>query len=166
VIDKKKKETTLDNPDNLLGNVESTPTVPLDEIFKLRAVNGLPIRKIAQLVQMPKSTVHDYITRHNIPSQRALEAFKATRSDRFATIQRDIAESIGQDDYKKASLVQKTTAIATLYDKERLGRDQSTENVAMSIDDMDAETIAVMRKLARMVPDMLDEAEEAEDGGE
>lgn len=157
--DKETKETTLDNPDNFPGSTDSTTSVPIDEIFKLRAINGLPVRKIAKLVGMPKSTVHDYITRHNIPSQKALEAFKATRPDRFATIQRDIAESIGQDDYKKASLVQKTTAIATLYDKERLERGQSTKNVAMTIDDIPEADRRVLEKLARMAPQMLMEAE-------
>ena len=56
-------------------------------------------------------------------------SFKEFRADMLADHQRDILLSITLEDHKKASLLQKVTAMGILYDKERLERDQSTSNI-------------------------------------
>lgn len=123
---------------------EQSDPCPLDMIFQLRTVNGLSERQIAKMVGKSKTTVHYWIKKHNIPDKAALQAFKATRGDRFAAIQKEIAENIDLDDIKKASLLQKSTTICQLYDKERLERDLSTSNVSvLTTKDYDAELDAL-----------------------
>ena len=160
-------EDTPDKSDTTPARLPDKPrgaTTDKEELFRLRSMRGFSVRKIAQILGIPKSTVHDDLVRYNIPSDRELEAFKDTRADRFAAIQRDISSSIGQDDYKKATLVQKTTAIGTLYDKERLERGQSTGNIALSIDDMSIADQAALRKLADKLPEMILESEPVKEG--
>jgi len=58
-----------------------------------------------------------------------LHNYKANRADMFATIQSQLLNNIVPDDIKKASLSQKVIATGILYDKERLERDLSTQNI-------------------------------------
>jgi hypothetical protein len=57
--------------------------------------------------------------------------------DILAGIQDRVLLSITDEDIKRASLLQRTTAVAQLYDKERLELDLSTANVSIHQDILD-----------------------------
>lgn len=59
--------------------------------------------------------------------------FKAKRADLFADLQLKAMAQITADKLSKASIQQLSTFIGTMYDKERLENNQSTENVAHKV---------------------------------
>ena len=59
--------------------------------------------------------------------------FKAKRADLFADLQLKAMGQITADKLSKASIQQLSTFIGTMYDKERLENNQSTENVAHKV---------------------------------
>ena len=107
------------------------PKVSVEQVFKLRTVNGLSERQIAKMLGVTKNAIHYHIVKHDIPSKNDLEAFRNGRGDLFANMQRNIANSIDLETIKSASFLQRMTAIGVAYDKERLERDLSTNNVSV-----------------------------------
>ena len=106
----------------------------------------LTTREIGTLVDCDYSHVSRVLTKYGL-NEANLTEYKKNRADIFAGIQGKILESINDDDIKKASLMQKSTAMAVLYDKERLERGESTQNVLSIHGD-----IAEMKRL-RMAQD-------------
>ena len=145
------------NPSGVAVNIDR------DELFKLRVSKELAVPDIAKLLRIGQTTVYDYLKKWEIPSPSALKAFKKTRSDQLADNQRRIQAKVTDKKLTDSNLNQLVMAQAKYYDMERLENDLSTANLAVKqggIDDMDPETIKVMRKLARLVPEMLDETED------
>jgi len=124
-------ETALDIIDDTDQDIVSLPPIDRDKLFNLRATKGLSLSEIGKLTDVPKSTVFYYVKRWNIPTSKQLSRFKDNRADLFADQQRRIADTIDDECIKKASLVQRSTTICQFYDKERLERDLSTNNVSV-----------------------------------
>ncbi|MBW2600022.1 MAG: hypothetical protein JRC60_08130 [Deltaproteobacteria bacterium] len=84
----------------------------------------------------------------------ATNNYKKHRADTFANMGSRLINSFTPGDIKKMSGLQKATAVGIFYDKERLERDLSTDNVShdVLISDMDdkrrAYDLAVKAQLA------------------
>jgi len=61
--------------------------------------------------------------------EQETEDYKAHRADIFANLQHRLISSITQDDIKKTPTGSRILAVAQLYDKERLERGLSTQNI-------------------------------------
>ena len=139
------------------------------DIAKLReyiTVKGLSERQAAKIMDTTKETVRYHIIKHGIPRKYELDDYKSNKADILAGKQQKLISNITPDRIEKANLRDIVWTFGVLYDKERLERGQSTGNIALSIDDMSATDQAALRKLADMVPDILREAEDAEQEGE
>ncbi len=76
-----------------------------------------------------------------------LETFKQNRADLLAAKQKIILESMTQEQIDKIPPGSRPTAFGILYDKERLERGQSTENVIV----VDPARATELRDIARQV---------------
>lgn len=112
VPEKRAKNTPITN---LLDQVSRNPNLTTRELGKL---NGIDHSAVVRLFQ-----------RHGIERERT-EEYKGNRADFLAGLQEKIVSRITDEDIQKASLRDKVIAAATLYDKERLERGQSTVNLA------------------------------------
>ena len=104
--------------------------IPLDVIIDY-IDSGLSNQETAKLVGCSKQNISARLQTAGI-KPNYLTKFKNHRADIIAAYQYKILNSLSDKDYKKASLVQKTTAFGTLYDKERLERGETTENIAFA----------------------------------
>ena len=90
----------------------------------------LSTREIGKLADCDHSHVVRVLARYGI-EQQELEQYKDKRSDIFAGIQNRILKSVTDAEIQKASLQVKAMAFGVLFDKERLERGQSTDNVSI-----------------------------------
>ncbi len=116
--------------------------IPIESIIELRK-KSLSTRQIAKILGCDHSNIVRRLNAYKAELQ-GIEPFKRNRADIFALVQAKIINNITDNDIAKASLLQKATSVAVLYDKERLERGQSTENIAYSstitrIDDRSSE---------------------------
>ena len=120
----------LDTVTTLPPPQPNTPkAIPLESIIELYQ-KGLSTRQIAKLLNCTHPNIVQRLKEYK-REVLGIETFKKNRGDIFALFQSKIINKVTEDDYKKASLLQKTTAISQLYDKERLERGQSTSNLAV-----------------------------------
>lgn len=89
----------------------------------------LTSREVGELVKCDHSHVVKVLARWGI-EQSKNEEYKENRADILAGVGRKILATITDADIKKASLNQKVVSYGILYDKERLERGESTENIA------------------------------------
>lgn len=116
----------------------STPTVPpssapkgipIAAIIDLIENKGNSIAATARILDCNKSNITQRL--HTVGVRPGyLKKYKDNRADVLATYQTIILDSLTPEDLKKAGLSQKVMAYGILYDKERLERDQSTQNIA------------------------------------
>ena len=103
--------------------------IPLYEIIDCIESKNLSITDTAKLLNVDKSNISRRLKSAGY-KPKYLETYKTHRADVLAAYQQIILNSINPDDLKKAGLSQKMMAFGVLYDKERLERGQSTENIA------------------------------------
>lgn len=103
--------------------------IPIESILELRDKN-LTQEQIAKILGCTKQTVNQRLKAYN-PIFNQIESFKKHRGDALSYTQARILNSLTPADIKNASLLQRTTAFGILYDKERLERGQSTENLSI-----------------------------------
>lgn len=103
--------------------------IPLETILELRD-KKLTLEQIGKIVGCTKQTVSQRLKEYQ-PIFERIESFKKHRGDLLTWKQAEILNSLTERDLKDASLLQRTTAFGILYDKERLERNQSTENVSI-----------------------------------
>ena len=102
--------------------------IPIETIIELRK-KSLSTRQIAKILGCDHSNIVRRLNAYKAELQ-GIEPFKRNRADIFAVVQSKIINNITEKDIQKASLLQKTTAISQLYDKERLERGLSvTEGI-------------------------------------
>ena len=84
-------------------------------------------------------------------SSRDVSQYREERADIIAELQQTLIRHITPDKLNRASLSQILMAFGILYDKERLERDQSTQNTAVQIktSDLDAEDKEKFRELIK-----------------
>lgn len=103
--------------------------IPLETILELRD-KKLTLEQIGKIVGCTKQTVSQRLRDYQ-PTFDKIERFKKHRADFLTHKQAEILGSLTDRDIKDASLLQRTTAFGILYDKERLERNQSTENISI-----------------------------------
>ena len=97
--------------------------------LKLR-MDGMSFGDIAKYFATPKATVIKRL-RPFLGKIEDVKAYKEQRADILSAQQLRVISAITDSDIKKASLRDKVIAAATLYDKERLERGQSTGNISV-----------------------------------
>jgi hypothetical protein len=103
------------------------------DIIELAESNpNLTHTQIASLEDCERSTVSRVLAKYGI-EQQEVEDYKQHRADIFGGLQKRILKSITDEDIKKAPVGSRILAVAQLYDKERLERGQSTENVSLLV---------------------------------
>ena len=89
---------------------------------------NLTTRQIGEIANCDHSHVVRVLQAYNLSISDTGD-FKKNRADIFAGIQGSLLQSLSPADIKKASLSQRVVAAGILYDKERLERDLSTQNI-------------------------------------
>lgn len=108
----------------------STPkNIPIAAIIDLIENKGLTTGQAAKLLGCDRSNISQRLKVVGV-QPGYLKKYKDNRADVFAAYQSIILDSITPNDLKKAGLSQKMMGFGVLYDKERLERGQSTENIA------------------------------------
>jgi hypothetical protein len=119
-------ESALETPE-LPNNLHKG--IPLHEIIDCIENKNLSITQTAKLLNSSKSNISTRLSSVGYKPDY-LTKFKNNRADILASYQEIILNSLTPKDVNSASMSQKVTAYAILYDKERLERGQSTENIA------------------------------------
>ena len=103
--------------------------IPLYEIIDCIVNKKLSQTDTATLLGCDKSNISKRLKESGYQANY-LTNYKNQRADILASYQQIILNSITNEDLQKAGLSQKMMAYGVLYDKERLERGQSTENIA------------------------------------
>lgn len=103
--------------------------IPLYDIIDCIQNKNLSISDTARLLNSSKSNISTRLSKAGY-KPNYLQHYKDHRADILSSYQQIILNSITPEDLKKAGLSQKMMAYGVLYDKERLERGQSTENIA------------------------------------
>ncbi len=90
----------------------------------------LTTEQIGKLAGCGHSNVVQTLKRYGIEKQ-ATDDYIQNRAQVFAGLQERILNSVTDEDIKKTPAIQKITAASILYDKERLERGQSTDNIGV-----------------------------------
>ena len=109
--------------------INATKGIPLYDIIDCIENKGLSLTDTGKLLGTHKSNVSRRLKAAGY-RPKYLQHYKDHRADILASYQQIILNSINPEDLKKAGLSQKMMAYGVLYDKERLERGQSTENIA------------------------------------
>jgi transposase len=131
---KKTEEPTVDAIDYTeklsLDTVDDSPDikVPVEKLLKWRK-QGLSYSEIGKMIGRSKQAVHQRLQSY-IDAIDNLPAFKENRADIFAIHQQRLLNSLTDDDIKRMPPGSRLTGFGILYDKERLERSLSTENVS------------------------------------
>jgi hypothetical protein len=125
-----------------LSKPHTKPTKPRTKtqaiILKTKAEHpDLTVREIAAIADCSHVNVVTTLQRYGI-KQENIDNFKRTRADILAGLQDKLLSSITNENVQQASMLQKVTASAILFDKERLERDLSTSNTASVFGDIAA----------------------------
>jgi len=112
-----------------MANTNNKPTALQAKIIDTAQHHpNLSTREIGAIAGTDHAYVIRTLERYGIDKETT-ERFKTNRADIFAGVQEKFISSITVEDLQKASLYQKVTAAAILYDKERLERGQASEIV-------------------------------------
>ena len=101
--------------------------IPLEKIIKLRS-KGLSLKEVANVLGCSEANISLRLKDH-LDDLDALDDFKQVRGDTLALYQRKLINSLNTGDIQKASPYQRVGMFGILYDKERLERGQTTENI-------------------------------------
>jgi len=103
-------------------------SIPKNDIIALRTA-GLSHRQIAKALGCSKSNITKRLKQYE-QEITGLKIYKEHRADIFALEQKRYIDSVTDKDIKKAPVAARMTAMGILFDKERLERGESTENIA------------------------------------
>lgn len=103
-------------------------TPEIVENIKELGQKGLKHREIAQLTGLERSTVTKALSAYAI-EQQGLEGYKDARAEIFAGLQHRFLVSITNEEIQKMAPRDRVLSAGILYDKERLERGLSTNNI-------------------------------------
>jgi hypothetical protein len=103
--------------------------IPLAAIIDLIENKGNSIAATARLLGCNKSNITTRLQQAGL-TPGYLKEYKDNRADIFATYQHMVLNYLTPAKLKSAGVVALNALFGTLYDKERLERGQSTENIA------------------------------------
>jgi predicted DNA-binding protein YlxM (UPF0122 family) len=106
---------------------------PIKKILNQISLNpDITQKELAERCNVSRQAVSQMLIRYGI-DDKCLESFKKSRADIFAGIQETVAASFTPEDIKKASFKDRVVAMGILYDKERLERGESTQNISVRL---------------------------------
>jgi predicted DNA-binding protein YlxM (UPF0122 family) len=108
------------------------PDTKAHKIVSLALHTNAPPQEIADIVNTSRQHVHQTLERYGIDT-KDLETYKDRRAEVLAGLQDKILKTVDDASIKDASVLQKVTAFGILYDKERLERGQTTQNIGALI---------------------------------
>ena len=126
-----KQTATQPNIDieNILANKPKTTPKGIDHTLTVELrKKGLSHHQIAKIQGCHTSNIAAVLLRYG-GVQQETEDYKSNRADIFANLQHRLISSITTDDIKKTPTGSRILAVAQLYDKERLERGLSTQNI-------------------------------------
>jgi transposase len=88
-------------------------------------------KEIAKITGRDTSSVYRALKNYGIDTKK-VNTYKKLKADILAGTQGRIIEAISDEDLTKAGLRDKAIAFGVLYDKERLERGQSTQNISLA----------------------------------
>ena len=115
--------------DNLPVNKTIDDVIPISRIIQLRK-RGNSYSEIGKILGCTKQNV-ELRLRPFKGEIEALESFKEQRADVLAVYQQKLLNSLTDSDIKRMPPGTRLTGFGILYDKERLERGQSTDNIAV-----------------------------------
>ena len=100
----------------------------VSKMLALKTVNQLSYSEIAAIDGTTPQNIHSKI-KDLLPTEET-KTYQEHRADILSNLQLKLLSNLDDDRLKKASAFQLVGAAGLLYDKERLERGQSTENIA------------------------------------
>ena len=122
-------DITEDNAPLQTKHSTANKNIPIENIIELKRKN-LSHEQIAKLLKCSTTNITLRLAKYRDITDN-LDRFKNHRADILAFNQQRLLNSITDAEIKKAPLGTKVLATCQLYDKERLERGQSTENVSV-----------------------------------
>lgn len=104
--------------------------IPIEQLLELKN-KKLTNEQIANIIGCSKSNVFQRLRPYNSKINE-LELHKRHRADILTSVQKRIVEGITDDKIADAPLNQLSVAYGILYDKERLERNKSTQNLSVN----------------------------------
>ena len=103
--------------------------IPIESILELRE-KGLTLDQTAKILGCSPANVYARLKHHN-PTFERIERFKRHRADILTLKQAEIINSLTEDEIKKAPAQVKGMLLGIFYDKERIERGLSTQNISV-----------------------------------
>ena len=127
--------------------IDRTPKyTDIEKVRDLISVKGLSYTQAGKILNIDRSAVCRLCQRNGIPRKDELKNFKKNKADILSSKQAQVLNCINNETLKKASAYQLAGMFGILYDKERLERGESTQNVSVAhiealktLDEVDAE---------------------------
>jgi DNA-directed RNA polymerase specialized sigma subunit len=120
--------------------------IPLEKIIALYA-KGMNMTEIGKVLGCSTAAISIRLKGHT-EDLNALIPFKDSRADTLAFYQRKLLNSIDKGAIEKCSAYQRVGMFGILYDKERLERGESTQNIAYA--SMDKTFRAMVEEQAKL----------------
>lgn len=131
-----KAQTIPDTPQNTLPTLLNSIDARHNKIDIYKAIQlrnqGNSYSDIAKIYNCTRQHVHQTLAPY-IDRNKHVQRYKHDRADVLADLQLEILGSLDKECITKAPFVSRITAMAILYDKERLERGESTENVSVIV---------------------------------
>jgi ATP-dependent protease HslVU (ClpYQ) ATPase subunit len=120
----------MSNIDKIKSIKKSKPAIY--KAIELKVNNpSMPLTDIAKAVGRDPSNIYRALKNYGIDTKK-VNTYKKLKADILAGTQGRIIEAITDEDLTKAGLRDKAIAFGVLYDKERLERGQSTQNISLA----------------------------------
>ena len=119
----------MDKKNNLPDNKSIDDVIPISRIIELRK-RGNSYKEIGKILGCTKQNVELRLRPFKAEIE-ALQSFKEQRADVLAVYQQKLLNSLTDSDIKRMPPGSRLTGFGILYDKERLERGQSTDNIAV-----------------------------------
>lgn len=137
----------VDKYDHVTSRPEcATKEIPIETIIDYK-LKGLSVRAIAKLCGCVHSNIVQRLQRH-CDDVDLLPVHRKHRADILTLTGKKLLQSVTEDTIKEMSGLQRVTAYGILYDKERLERGQSTQN--LSIHDVDRSINTAQDEIERL----------------
>ena len=103
--------------------------IPIESILELRE-KGLTMEQTAKILDCTTANISKRLKQHT-PIFERIERFKRHRADIFTLKQAEVINALTPDEIKKAPAQVKGMLLGILYDKERIERGLSTQNISV-----------------------------------
>lgn len=104
--------------------------IPIEVILAMRE-EGMGVKEIARELGVSHQNISKRLKKVQKDVKR-FDRWKKYKADVLAWKQKEILDNLTEEDIKKASVREKAVLFGVLYDKERLERGKSTQNISIA----------------------------------